>query len=304
MKVAIGPSSFAAKDRTPLEMLQRAGVEILPNPYGRRLNQEETIALLQEADGLLAGLEPLNRTVLAAAKNLKALARVGIGMTNVDREAAADLGIKVSNTPEAPAAAVAEMTLCCMLALCRRLVAVNNATHAGRWTKDVSLSLSGLPVLLVGYGHTGREVGRLLRAFGAKILVCDPFVTQADLTDGETVVSLEDGLAAARVVSLHASGEDVILDEAAFARMQDGVILLNASRGALVDEKALLAALDAGRIGGVWFDAFWREPYDGELCRYEQTLLTPHVCTYTIQCRKDMETKAVTNLLRDLGLSA
>ncbi len=302
--MAIGPSSFAAKDRTPLDMLTRAGVEILPNPYGRRLDQDETIALLREADGLIAGLEPLNRTVLASAKNLKALARVGIGMTNVDREAAADLGIKVSFTPDAPAAAVAEMTICCMLALCRRLVAVNNATRAGRWTKDVSQGLSGLPVLLVGYGRTGREVGRLLRAFGTKVMVCDPFVTQADLTDGETAVSLEDGLAVARVVSLHASGEDVILDDAAFARMPEGVILLNASRGALVDEKALLTALDAGRIGGVWFDAFWREPYDGELCHYEQTLLTPHVCTYTVQCRKDMETTAVSNLLRDLGLTA
>jgi len=302
MKVAIGPSSFAAKDPAPLEMLLEAGLEILPNPFGRRLNQEEILELLADADGLIAGLEPLNREVLSASKKLKALARVGIGMTNVDQPAAAELGIKVSSTPEAPAAAVAEMTLACMLALCRRLVTVDAGIRAGRWEKNVTLGLSDLPVLLVGYGRTGRETGRLLRAFGARILVHDPFLKQADLSFGETLVSLEEGLAAARVVSLHASGEDVIIDAPALALMRDDAILLNPSRGGLVDEQALLGALEAGRLGGVWFDAFWKEPYDGALVNYDRTLLTPHVCTYTAQCRREMETKAAANLLRDLGL--
>ena len=116
------------------------------------------------------------------------------------------------------------------------------------------------------------------------------------------VIELNEGLALADVISLHASGEECILDGAAFALMKPGVLLLNGARGGLVEESSLLAALDSGKVAGVWFDAFWEEPYTGPLTRYEQALLTPHVGTYTERCRLQMETEAVRNLLRDLGL--
>ena len=102
MRIAIGPSSFAEKNKTPLEILKQPQVEIVANPFKRRLNQTEIVSHLQGIDGLIAGLEPLNREVFQGAKNLKAIARVGIGMDNVDQVAAAELGIKVSNTPEGP----------------------------------------------------------------------------------------------------------------------------------------------------------------------------------------------------------
>ena len=119
-RVAVGPSSFAAQDDTPLKMLGSAGCEVVPNPFGRRLTEEEIIAHLEGIDGLIAGLEPLNRKVLSSAPGLKAIARVGIGMTNVDFDAAAEFGVKVSNTPDGPVAAVAEMTLTALLALGRK----------------------------------------------------------------------------------------------------------------------------------------------------------------------------------------
>ena len=109
-RIAIGPSSFAEKEKQPLEMLKSAGVEIVANPFSRRLTEEETISHLKGVDGLIAGLEPLNKHVLLSAPQLKAIARVGIGMDNVDLKTTAELGIKVSNTPDAPAAAVAELT--------------------------------------------------------------------------------------------------------------------------------------------------------------------------------------------------
>jgi D-3-phosphoglycerate dehydrogenase len=144
-------------------------------------------------------------------------------------------------------------------------------------------------------------VGELLHAFGAEVLVCDPALTGA--ADRVTMVELNEGLALADVISLHASGEECILDCAAFALMKPDVLLLNGARGGLVDESSLLAALDSGKVAGVWFDAFWEEPYTGPLTRYEQAILTPHVGTYTERCRLQMETEAVRNLLRDLGLS-
>ncbi len=299
--IAIGPSSFAEKDDSPLRMLEGAGCIVKPNPFGRRLTEPEIIAHLEGADGLIAGLEPLNRAVLESAHpRLKALARVGIGVANVDFEAARDFGVAVSSTPDGPIDAVAEMTLAALLALARQLIPTNAALHRGEWAKSIGLGLRGAKVLLIGYGRIGRRVGELLQAFGAEIFVCDPALS--DDVQGVTVVSLAEGLVLADVVSLHASGEDCILDCAAIDLMKPGAILLNGARGGLVEESSLLAALDSGKVAGVWFDAFWEEPYTGPLTRYEQALLTPHVGTYTERCRLQMETEAVRNLLRDLGL--
>ncbi len=145
-------------------------------------------------------------------------------------------------------------------------------------------------------------MGKLLRAFGAEIMVCDPLLGNAELANGEQKVSLDEGLAAAQVVSLHASGAQCLLGEAEFERMQQGTILLNSARGELVDEEALVQALESERVAAAWFDAFWEEPYQGSLLSFDQVLLTPHVATYTAQCRADMELQAVANLLRDLGV--
>jgi D-3-phosphoglycerate dehydrogenase len=303
IKVAIGPSSFAAKDETPLRMLEQAGIEARPNPYGRRLTQDEIIIQLEGMDGLIAGLEPLNRTVLSSAPGLKAIARVGIGTDNVDFEATADLGIKVSNTPDGPTRAVAELTAAAMLCLCRQIPKMNRDMHNGQWNKEISLGLFETPVLFIGYGRIGRSVANCLHPFGPQILVYDPYLN-ADEDIGEAVrVDLETGLGKAKVITLHAGGNDVILGPAEFEKMLPGVILLNSARAGLVDEHALISALEKGVVGGAWFDVFWQEPYQGRLQEFDNVLMSPHVCTYTKQCRSGMETEAVSNLLRDLQIT-
>lgn len=299
--VAIGPSSFAEEDDTPRRLLESAGVSVRENPFGRRLSEAEIMEHLQGCDGLIAGLEPLNRAVIASvAPRLKAIARVGIGTANVDFDAATAYGVKVSSTPEGPIAAVAEMTVAALLALGRRLIPANDALHRGEWKKEIGAGLTGSNVLLIGYGRIGRRTGELLRAFGAELLVCDPWLDPATLRNGERCTELHAGLAEADIISLHAAGEACILGDTEFSSMKPGVTLLNSARGGLVDEAALLRALDAGIVGRVWFDAFWQEPYSGALTHYPQALLTPHTATYTRQCRLDMECAAVRNLLRDL----
>ena len=298
---AIGPSSFAQEDDTPLRLLEQAGCEIVPNPYSRRLTQDEIVAHLEGVQGLIAGLEPLNRTVLESAPDLKALARVGIGMTNVDRKAADDLDIAVSNTPDGPVDAVAEMTLTALLAILRNLVSANDALHQGKWEKRIGRGLKNTNVLLVGYGRIGKRVGEILGGFGAQWKAFDPMTS--DIPGDRVVADLDDGLAWADVLSLHASGDTCLLDEKAFGAMKEGMLLLNSARGELVDETALCQALDSGIVAGGWFDAFAQEPYSGPLTQYPQMLLTPHVSTYTRDCRLYMERTAVENLLRDLGVS-
>lgn len=284
-------------------MLEAVNVEWVPNSWKRRLTEGEIIAHLDGVDGLIAGLEPLNRKVLLSARpRLKAIARVGIGMENVDSIAAEELGIKVSNTPDAPAGAVAEMTLTALLALGRNLIPANAALHDGSWQKSIGVGLAGAKVLIVGYGRIGRDVGRLVRAFGAEVLVADPYLDGYEFRDGERRVSLLDGLAEADVISLHASGADVVLGPDEFAMTKDGAVLLNSARAGLVDEDALIRSLESGRLRGAWFDVFWQEPYEGRLREFDQVLLTPHIATYTRQCRLAMETAAIRNVLRDLGL--
>lgn len=291
MKVLITTSSFG---ESALKVLKEEGFEIIKNPYGRKLNEHEIIKEIQGVTGLLAGLEPLNEKVLSYATTLRAIARVGIGMSNVDIEAAKKLNIKVSNTPEGPTDAVAEATLTAMLMLTRGFLKHNEEMHNAKWNKKITLGLNGANILLIGYGRIGCRVHELLTPFKANVLVYDPFVKTP------YSVSLEEGLRQADVISLHASGEEVILAEKELNQLKEGAILLNPSRGSLVDENALIDALNNNRIEGVWLDTFWQEPYQGALLNYSQVLLTPHISTYTKTCRESMELAAVKNLIQDL----
>jgi len=304
MRIGIGPSSFAQEDKTPLRLLEKAGVTVIPNPFGRRLTESEVKAYLleQRLDGLIAGLEPLTRTVLTAARpGLKAVARVGIGITNVDTAACAELGIRFSYTPDAPTEAVAEMTVAALLCLSRNLEPMNRSMHAGGWPKSIGRSLREQVVLVVGFGRIGRAVASQLALLGCQILVADPYL-KPEAPCAYRRVTLSEGLAECDVISLHASGDRPLLGAAEFEKVKPGVMLLNAARGELVDENAFIAALETGKVGKAWLDAFWKEPYTGPLQRFDQVLMTPHASTYTRRCRLNMESEAVANLLRDLGL--
>lgn len=295
MKVVVGASSFGDGNPEVMRMLQDKGIELVKNPYGRKMNQEEIIAHLQGADGLLAGLEPLNEEVFKQCPDLKAIARIGIGMDNVDRDAAAKYGIKVSNTPEGPTNAVAEMTLTALLSICHNIIRANQDVHNGVWKKRIGHSIREFKIFIVGYGNIGRRTAQVLKSLGAEIMVYDKYNAEA------STCSFEEGLRNADVISLHASGKDEIITPEMFADMKDGVILLNSARGGLVNEEALYAALKSGKVAAFWGDALWEEPYKGILAECENAILTPHICTYTKSCRENMERQAVENLLGDLG---
>ncbi|MFC1547121.1 phosphoglycerate dehydrogenase [Candidatus Neomarinimicrobiota bacterium] len=302
IRVAISTSSFGELDDSPLNLLESAGIQVTPNPFGRRLTEPEIITHLNGIHGLLAGLEPLTRNVLESVPTLRAIARVGIGITNVDIEAAQDLDIRVSNTPEGPTTAVAEMTVAALLTLSRNILAANSALHAGQWQKSIGTGLRGIKVLFIGFGRIGQRTYEYLAPFGIQAMVYDPFIEQPLSDKGITFVSLEEGLAQADAITLHAAGDVPILGPDEFRMMRDGVILLNSARGKLVDEDALASALESGKVRSAWFDAFWEEPYRGKLIGFDQVLLTPHISTYTKQCRLSMEMAAVRNILQDLEI--
>lgn len=298
MRVVVGASSFAASSDKAINMLRDAGVEVIKNPFGRKLTKEETIDHLKGADGLLAGLEILDEEVLSAAPELKAIARIGIGMDNVDKEACKRHNIKLSNTPDAPTAAVAEMALAALLTIGHEIIPCNKDVHNKVWKKRIGFSLIGLKVLIIGYGRIGRRFADHLRALGSEILVYDPW--QKDISEGR----LQDALSKADVVSLHASGKEMILTAEMLDAMKDGATILNCARGALIDEDALYERLKSGKIGHYWGDVFSEEPYTGRLIECENAILTPHISTYNSLCRESMETEAVRNIMEDLGIAA
>lgn len=299
MKTLIGPSSFAALDAAPLNLLREAGLEVIPNPWGRRYTKEEIISLLDDVDTLIAGLEPLDREVLENAPKLRVISRCGAGMDNVDLEAAEQLGIAVRNTPDGPTDSVAEMTVANMLAVLRLIPQINESMRKGEWDKRIGGLLGAKTVVVVGYGRIGRRVTALVKAFGSRVIRVDPHVETT--VDDVEAMGLEEALPLADVVTLHLSGGETILDRKAFRILKRGAIVLNAARGTSVDEAALIQAIDDGIVAGGWLDAFSVEPYDGQLREYPQLILTPHIASYTREGRLRMETQCAENLLEALA---
>lgn len=294
----MAPSSFASVDRTPLERLLQSGVEVIMNPYGRKLTKEELLELLPGVSGILAGLEPLNREVLEKSQ-LKVISRCGVGLSNVDLNAARELGIKVYFTPDGPTKAVAELTVGIMLTLIRRVPEMDRALHGGEWLKLTGSQLQGKTVAIIGAGRIGCTVIAMLRPFGPRIIVVDPHLKKPP--DDTELLALSEALPQADIISLHASGEHEILGEREFQAMKAGVFLLNSGRGGLINEPALIKALESGKVAGAWIDTFAVEPYQGPLGQFPQVVLTPHIGTYSAQCRKSMETEAVESLLAGLA---
>ena len=258
-------------------------------------------SLLEGIEGVIAGLEEYDYEILSQSK-LKVISRCGSGISNIDLNGARELNISVYNTPDGPTQSVAELTIGCLLTLIRDVSKTNNLMHRGKWKKVTGHQLKDMKVLLIGFGRIGRCVGKILDVIGAEILVFDPFLSDDEIPKNFTKIELNNGIKVADVISLHSSGEDLILGGEEFNLMKEGVFILNVARGGLIDEKELEKALNSGKVKGAWIDTFDNEPYTGSLTKYDQVILTPHIGSYTIEGRKKMELDAVQNLIRGLEL--
>ena len=179
-KIFISTSSFGELDKTPIEMLRKAGFEVSFNPHGRSLSEEEVVHLVSDADGLIAGTEPLGSRTLSKLRSLKVISRCGAGLDNVDLGSADRLKIKVFNTPDAPTMAVAELTVALTLALLRRITIMDRDIRQGRWKKCMGALLSGKKTGIIGFGRIGRKVGELFNALGARVSYADPNVPEPE----------------------------------------------------------------------------------------------------------------------------
>lgn len=301
MNVLISTSSFARHSREPLDLLEGCGARYRLNPHGRKLTADEIASLLEDVDGIVAGTEPLTREVLRRAPRLKAISRCGTGLDNVDLEAAAELGIQVRNTPTAHVDAVAELALAAILSTLRHLIEADRAVHAGEWRKPMGRLLRGKTVGLVGLGRVGKRLVELLAPFEVALLASDPCPDlEFAAHHGILCSRLDDLVGHSDVVSLHlpySAEVHHLFDRALFERVKPGAILVNCARGGVVDEDALYGALRDGRLAGAHVDTFEREPYQGPLSDLLNVSLSPHIGSYAVEGRIQMEREAVENLI-------
>lgn len=303
-KILITTSSFNT-DIPEIKALERAGYEIVLNPYKRKLEEKEIFQLLQDEniEGLIAGLEPLTKNVLENAKGLRVISRCGIGMDNVDVDAAHVLGIRLFNTPDGPTEAVAELTIGLMLSVLREIPTQDRAVRKGEWARPMGGLLGSRTIGLIGLGRIGRRVADIANSFGANIIAYDPHLKNAPADI--PLKSLDDLLAQADIVTLHIPYSETsqnLINADKISRMKKGAILVNTARGGLVDEVALVQALKSGHLAGCGFDVFEKEPYKGPLAECSNAVLTAHTGSYAREARDKQEAHAAEFLL--IGLTA
>lgn len=303
-RVFVSTVPFCVYDPRPLAWLAEAGVEVVVNPLGRRLAAPELAEFLRDADALIAGTEPITAQVIAQAPQLRLIARVGVGLDNVDLLAARRAGVEVAYTPEAPAPAVAELTVGLMLDLLRHIGRADRAMRGGRWERRMGRRLSDCTVGVIGAGRIGRRlIAHLAGGFPGVRLLAHDLAPDETLTQTHGVqwVSRETLCRESDVITLHVPLTPTsrhLIAAPELALMKGDAMLINTARGGIVDEAALESALDAGRLAGAAVDTFEHEPYDGPLARLENCLVTCHMGSMTRDCRTRMEVEATQEVLR------
>lgn len=301
-KVFISTSSFSAEALGLLK--DRYTGEVLLNPFNRKVDSQELLKLAANADGIIAGTEIYDRGTLKKFSNLKIISRCGAGIDNIDLSAAEAFKIKVFNTPDAPTVAVAELTIGLAISLLRHIPYVDGNLRIGKWEKPMGCLLQGKTVGVVGLGRIGKKVVELLMPFAVKVLCYDikpdiEFVKKYGINN----TSLEDLLGKSDIITLHISSkgnQDYLIGEREIALMKDSAYLINTSRGDVLDEDALIEALEGNKISGAAFDVYKKEPYTGPLVNFKNVVLTAHIGSYAHEARIKMEKEAVENLIKGL----
>lgn len=298
-KIAITTTSFAKDDDEPMRLLDKSGFKIMMNPHGRKLQKDEIISLCDGALGIIAGTEKLDAETLSRLKGLRVISRCGVGMDNIDMGEAKKLGIKVLNTPDAPTVAVAELAVGLLLDLFRSIGRMDRSIRGGKWEKLTGYLCFGKKVGIIGFGRIGKKVAELLGYLGCEIRYVDPMAENAP--SGAEQATLSSLLPWADAISIHVSTSDRIIGAKEIASMKDGAFILNLSRGGVVDEEELYKALKSGHIAGAALDVFENEPYSGPLKDMDNVILTPHIGSYALESRIEMEVQAAKNLLEALS---
>jgi D-3-phosphoglycerate dehydrogenase len=299
-KVMVFPGVFGKFSDSGDKILAEAGLEVTKF-YKAGMTEDEVIEKLQGYDGVILGLEPMTAKVLDACKDLKVVSRFGVGMDNVDREAAKRNGVKVYNTPAANAGAVADYTFGLMLGLARSVATANRDTKNGEWKKYTGYPVYGATIGIIGLGAIGKEVAMRAKGFQMRIMAYDIYWDEAFVAEyGVEKASLDEIYEQADFVTLHTGVTEEtrnMIDMNALKKMKKTAFLLNCARGALVNEEDLYQAVKEGVIAGAGLDAFCTEPPTGSpLLTLDNVLVAPHIAGSSIDAINKMTRMSAQNV--------
>ncbi|MBF0290492.1 MAG: phosphoglycerate dehydrogenase, partial [SAR324 cluster bacterium] len=307
-KIFVSTAPFGEIDHTPIELLERSGLDYTINPLGRKLKPEEIGEMAKDCDGLIAGTEKID-IVLRTANKLQIIVRVGIGLDSVPLEKCRKQGITLAYTPDAVTKAVVELTIGLMVSGPRQVALADRQLRRGEWYRLQGKRVGESIIGLIGFGRIGSNVARLLAEFQPREVLIN------DLKDKSSVleqlrqeknlnirqVSKEEIYQHADIVSLHVplspKTRNLICEET-IQQFRQKAFLLNTARGGIVNEQDLYQALQQKRIAGAAVDVFEKEPYSGPLAELENVILTQHMGSCSYDCRRDMEVQATEEIIR------
>jgi D-3-phosphoglycerate dehydrogenase / 2-oxoglutarate reductase len=304
--IAVTDSPFPSLDPA-IAALKRVDPELR---MAKSSSADDILAVARDADAVLVTYAKLSGELLKELTRCKAIGRFGLGVDNIDVTAAARLGITVTYVPDYCLREVSDHAMALMLALARKIPFSNSLVQSGRWEVPPVVPLhrlEGQVLGLVGFGNIPRALAPKAKAFGLKVLTHDPYVS-ADVVKAHGVesTSFEDLLARSDFVSVHAPllpATRGLMNAAAFARMKTGAFLVNTARGPLIDETALVAALDSGHLAGAALDVVTVEPLakDSSLLARDNVILTPHTAFYSVEALEELQTKCASDVARVLS---
>jgi len=291
-----------------VKMLREAGLTV---DLRTDITGEELMKVIGGYDAVVVrSRTKLTAEVLKKATSLKAIARAGVGLDNIDTGYAKEKGVEVFNSPEAPCNAVAELVIGLMLSMARHIPAADSTTKQGRWEKNrlTGIELSGRTLGVIGFGRIGYMIGKKARALGMEVLAYDVlmdklrhFVEEMGAKD----VDLDTLLAESDFITVHVPllpQTKHMISAPQFEKMRDGVYVVNAARGGIVDEAALKAALDSGKVAGAALDVFESEPSpDPELVGRANVVCTPHIGAGSVEAQRGNSTIVAEKLIKFFG---
>jgi D-3-phosphoglycerate dehydrogenase len=304
--IAVTDSVFPSLD------LAKAALARLNPTYrmSKSVNADDILAVAKDADAILVTYAKLTRDILTQLTKCKAIGRFGLGVDNIDLPTAKEKGIAVNYVPDYCIREVSDHAMALLLALIRKITLSNKLVQSGRWEMPAVVPIrriEGTVLGLIGFGHIPRLVAPKAQAFGMKVIGYDPYV-KPDVFKAVKVdsVDLDTLLKTSNYVSVHAPllpATRGMLNAAAFAKMKKGAYLVNTARGPLIDEPALIAALDAGQIAGAGLDVVAAEPLakDSPLLGRDNVIISPHTGFYSIEALEELQTKCAADVARVLS---
>lgn len=307
MKVLVTPRSYGKTDPVVFDMLSEKGIQVARNETGGIMSREQIMEAISDCDGVILGVDPMDAQVIASAPKLRAIAKYGVGVDNIDMDAAKTRDIKVSRTVGANSEAVADYAFALMIALARKVLPIDAKCRRKDWSKLSTLDISHKTVGILGFGAIGKNVAMRCKGFSMRVLAYDVYWDEETAQRmGVEKATPEQIYREADFISLHLP----LLPETRrfigaqeIAAMKPTAILVNTARGGLIDEDALLAALKEGRLYGAGFDAFEQEPPENPAWyALDNVILGSHCAASTAGATFQMGRMATQNIIRDLGL--